>query len=320
MLLIICMYPELSHNFDWSQVHDKSALIFGITASFLLALIIYLSIWSLLKNSLYIPPLCFLFAQPALLVRSLGICHILVHWSMTYYAQTCLEPTHKLQQFHYFMAGMNLFFVLLFLVQTYLKSDLCSHYSYGLELLFGLAVYNHWVLIAERILPNVVFGYPIPYYQDIAEVAEKLLPYYFTLIVLLNFWHKPFIDSFFFVRLFLELIFITHTCLIKTYIYTNNGWTLLMGLLMLTYYMLSGTLAPADKLIVWCWNSAALFVIAVMEVLEILTKTRIMIIFVVLLSILVFAFSWRCLFVDLIGILLCIPLCIFLFIVTLLLK
>ena len=271
-------------------------------------------------NSLYIPPACFLLAQPALLVQSLGTCHILVHWSMTYYAQTCLKPTHKLQPFHYLMAGMNLLFVLLFLAQTYLKSDLCSHYIYGLELLLGLTVYSYWVLMAERIFPSVIFGYPIPYYQDIAEVAEKLLPYYFPLIVLLNFWHKPFVDNFFFVRLLLELIFITHTCLIKTYIHTNNGWTLFIDMSMVTYYMLSGTRAPADKLLVWGWGLAAMFVTVVMDILKILTKTRVIIIVVVLLSIFVFIFTWKYIFLELLGIVICILLYIFLLTVSLLLK
>ena len=71
-------------------------LIIGIAASFLLALIIYLSTWSLLTNSLFILQACFLLAQPAALGQSLGTCHLLVHWSMTYYAQPAVSslPTN----------------------------------------------------------------------------------------------------------------------------------------------------------------------------------------------------------------------------------
>ena len=144
--------------------------------------------------------------------------------------------------------------------------------------------------MAERVFPTDVFGYPIPYYQDIAEVAEKMLPYFFTLIVLVNLWHKPFVDNFFFMRLFLELIFITHTCLIKTYIHTNFEWTLLMALLVFTYKMLSGNIVPAEKLLIFGWTLAVGFVMGVMVALKILTKTKRILTAVVLVSIFDFIF------------------------------
>ena len=319
----ICIhYPESSHNFNWFQIHDKSALLIGITISFLLTPIIYLSIWSLLDNSFSVPPFHVILAQPAPVVESLGTCHLLVHLSLTYYALTCLKPAHKLQPFHYLMAGMNLLFVVLFLSQTYyIKSDLTSHYIDGLEMLSGLIIYICWVFIAEIKFPAVILGHLIPCYQDIAELAEKLLSCQFAMFVLYNFWHKPFVDNFFFVRLFLELIFITHTCLIKTYIHTNDVWTVSMALLVLTYCILSGNIAPSEKLIVLVWTLASGFVMAVMVALKILTKTmRIMTIVVVLLSIIVFIFTWKYKLVELFSIVLGILLYIVLFIVTLLLK
>lgn len=267
------MHTGLLHNiyFNWSQ--EQPALIIGIATSFLLAIIIYLSMWNILENSLYNPPYGLLLAQPASVLPSLCTCHILVHWSMTFYAQTYLGPTHKLQQFHYLMAGTNLFFVVLFLAQTHLNGDLITSQYLELQIgihayAFGFNVYTAW-----KKHPTVVhvFDYPIDT-NVAAEVAEKLEPYYFTLIVLLNFWHKPFVDNFFVVRLFFELTFITHTCLVKTYIHTNEKWAQLIGCLMYTYFVTTlGTGAPSKKLTIFGWNS---LLFAVKDVIQTVTQTK----------------------------------------------
>ena len=85
---------------------------------------------------------------------------------------------------------------------------------------------------------GLLFGYFTPFSQDIAEVAEMCLPYYFSFVVLLNFWFKPFNDSVFIVKIVLELIFITHSCLVHTSVQKNKYWNLLLELMVLTYYFL----------------------------------------------------------------------------------
>ena len=217
---------------------DKLALVAGIAASFLLALVIYVPVRSLFFNTSTginfgdeIDTI-----NPLELVLPLHIIHQLGHWAMTYYAQTRLKYSNSLQPFHYWMAGMNLVFVLLYVVQCYLIPD-NLFYQGTIDLNIGTWGLYLWILIAKSNGRGLVFGYSIPYTQGVSEFAKKWLPYYFSFIILLNFWYKPFIESLFFVRTFLDLIFITHSCLMQTLMHENKYWTLFLELMVTSYFL-----------------------------------------------------------------------------------
>ena len=269
-------------EFKQSLSADKVALIIGVAASVLLALLIYVFTGSLLKNS---PTYgssrnFFLFGKPLLMLVSqpLYILHQLALWAMLYYARTHLKCSHKLQPFHYWMAGMNLVFVLLYVAQSYL---FLGNISYRLPAELPLIVLglSYWFLIAKSSGRGFIFGYPVLYTQDIAEVAEKCLPYYFSFAVLFNFWYKPFVDKYmlFFVRLVVELIFITHSCLIQTHIHENKYWSLLLELMVLPYSVIIlvfplSTPKPTLDILLFSLFCVAVFAISQMHGLNFLTR------------------------------------------------
>ena len=147
---------------------------------------------------------------------------------------------YKLQPFHFWMAGINLVFVLLYVAQSHLFPDKIS-YDLPNELPLVVLGLSWWILIAKSCGRGLIFGYSISYSQSIAEVAETSLPYYFSFVVLFNFWYKPFVDiyGYFFVRLVVELIFIAHSCLIQTHFYKNKYWTLLLEVMVLPYVLIT---------------------------------------------------------------------------------
>ena len=177
--------------------------------------------------------------ESSLLLYSLSyILHQLAHWAMTYYAQICLKCSNSLQTFHYWMAEMNIFFVLLYFIWCrQIPNSIYNTDTVDLDSV-GISSFSIWILTAMSNRRGFLFGYFIPFSQDIAEVAEMCLPYYFSFVVLLNFWFKPFNDSIFFVKIVIELIFITHSCLVQTSVQKNKYWNLLLELMVLTYYFL----------------------------------------------------------------------------------
>ena len=142
-----------------------------VAASVLLALLIYVSTGSFLRNKSSRPQYVFLSEQPLqmLVSQPLYILHQMAHWVMVYYARTHLKCSHKLQPFHYWMAGMNLVFVLLYIAQFYLLPDNIS-YSLPGELPLIVLGLSYWFLIGKSSGRGLIFGYSIPYSQHIAEV------------------------------------------------------------------------------------------------------------------------------------------------------
>ena len=278
---------------------DKLALTVGIAASFLLALVIYMSVGSLLKPSSHHFKTSselnlYLVKHPLALVLSLYSFHQLAHWAMTYYAQTRLRCRNSLQPFHYWMVGMNLVFVLLYVAQCYLLPDWLFYrdvidlniVTWGLYLLIFITKCNR---------RGLVFGYPIPYTQGVSEFCEKCLPYYFSFIILLNFWYKPFTEGLFFVRIFLDLIFVTHSCLIQTRIHENKYWTLLLELMVISYFLLK---VNADSTKVdYClitWIYIAIFVISQMHEFPFITRMmKLLIIMFTLISLAGCVYFWN---------------------------
>ena len=210
---------------------DELVLIVGIAASFLLALVIYVSVGSFLKPNSHLY-YSYLVKNLQVLVSSLYIFHQSAHWAMTYYAQTRLKCSNSLKPFHYCMVGMNLVFVLLYIVQCRLVPD-NIFYQDAKDLNMGTLYLYLWIVIAKGDRRGIALGYSIPYTQGVSEFFEKRLPYFFSFIILLNFWYKPFIEKLFFVRIFLDLILITHSCLIQTRIYENKYWTLFLELMVM---------------------------------------------------------------------------------------
>ena len=277
------------------------ALIIGVAASVLLALLIYAFTGDLLKNDPTISSREFiLFGKPLqmLVSQPMYIFHQLAHWAMVYYARTHLKSSHELQPFHYWMAGMNLVFVWLHVAQSYLFLDNIS-YRLPLELPIIVLGLSYWFLTAKSSGRGLMFGYTFPYFQDIAEVAEASLPYYFSFVVLFSFWYKPFIDKFmlFLLRLAVELIFITHSCLIQTHVHENKYWNLLLELMVLSYLSIicifpASTPRPTFEFILLSLFYAAVFAISQMHGLNFLTRMM-KIVIAVLLIFLVILFDFR---------------------------
>ena len=252
--------------------------LIGVAASVLLALLIYMSTRSLLKNDFSKSQELFLFKQPLqmLVSQPLYLIHQLAHWAMVYYARTHLNCSHKLQPFHYLMAGINFVFVLLYVAWSYLFPNKLS-YRLSDELPLIVLGLSYWFLIAKSNRRGLAFGHSFPYFQGIAEVAEMCLPYYFSFAVLFKFWYKAFVDRYmhFFLRLVVELIFITHSCLVQTHIHENKSWTLLLELMVLPYFTMI-LLFPDEREIILLLSliCAALFAISQMHGLDFLTRTK----------------------------------------------
>ena len=258
-------------------------VLIGVATSVLLALLIYVSTGSILKNNSLQP---------------LYILHQLAHWAMVYYAQTHLKCSQKLQPFHYWMAGMNLVFMLLYIVKSYIIPDSVS-YRLPKELLTLIVLgLSYWLLIAKSNSRGLIFGYFVPK-QGIAEVAEKCLPYYFSFAVLFNFWYEPFIDRYMCLRLVVELIFITQSCLIQTYAYENKYLSILFELMVLPYLIITFffPIEPQQQLLLAILTlslvCAAVFAISQMHGLNFLTRMIKIVITVLLISFaILFDFIW----------------------------
>ena len=152
----------LSHE----VVSDKLALIVGIVASFLLALVIYVSVWSFLKpSSFHLNTLSeinlYLVKNPQVLVSSLYVFHYPIHYAMTYYAQTRLRCSNSLQPFHYWMVGMNFVFVMLHVRCSVSSSTLL--YRDAIDLNLSTVFLYVLIVTAKSTRRGLVFGYSIPY-------------------------------------------------------------------------------------------------------------------------------------------------------------
>ena len=169
----------------------------------------------------------------------LYIYHQVLHWAMTFYAKTRLESSHRLKPFHYWMAGMNLIFVLLHcLAQTRFtgrqRSEGHPHQNFGL---IGWSL-SYYFLLAKSNKRGIVFGYSIPFTRGVLELFEEGLCYYFSWAVLFNFWNIPSPEGTFSLSLKLtfEIIFILHSCLIQSHIHENKYWTALLELMVIIYF------------------------------------------------------------------------------------
>ena len=168
----------------------------------------------------------------------LYICHQVLHWAMTFYAKTRLESSHRLKPFHYWMAGMNLIFVLLHLARTRFtgrhRSEGHPHQNFGL---IGWSL-SYYFLLAKSNKRGIVFGYSIPFTQGVLELFEEGLCYYFSWAVLFSFWNIPSPEGTFSLSLKLtfEIIFILHSCLIQSHTHENKYWTALLELMVIIYF------------------------------------------------------------------------------------
>ena len=282
------MYLHAGSKFKGSFSADKMVLIAKMVAtSVLLALLIYVSTGSILKNDS---------SQPYVYIL-----HQLANWAMVYYARTHLKCSHKLQPFHYWMAGMNLVFVLLYVVKSYLIPDSVSNRLPENLLALIVLGLSYWLLIAKSNSRGLIFGYLVPK-QGIPEVAEKYLPYYFSFAVLFNFWYEPFTDRYmcFFLRLVVELIFITKICLIQTYAYENKYLSILLELMALPYlfsilFLPEVTLDYRFPTVILTLSlvCAAVFAISQMHGLHFLTRMIKIVITVLLISFAILLELWN---------------------------
>ena len=179
-------------------------------------------------------------------------CHQVFHWSMTCYARFFLKTSRKLQSFHYWMAGVNIFFVLLHLALSHWTHGSISaiyhyyrsvHYhgyyiSYerddDLPILWGL---SYWILLAKSGQRGAFFGLSIPFTKPIVLFADELLDFVFSWAVLYTYWCHPLKEI---STLIIELIFITHSCLIQTSFHKNKCWTIFveMNVLFFMFHVL----------------------------------------------------------------------------------
>ena len=72
--------------------------------------------------------------------------------------------------------------------------------------------------------------------SGLVKLAKEILPFCFSTVILLSFWHHP-LDgtSFLLVRLVFELFFIAHSCLIRTPFFENKYWMLFLELLVIAF-------------------------------------------------------------------------------------
>ena len=200
------------------------------------------------------------------LVWSLYICHQVFHWSMLLYARCYLRTSHKLQPFHYWMAGVNLLFILLHLAQTHLTYDglACNKNDAFLHVLF-LSMLIH---IAESDRRGLFFCNSFYSASSrLRKLAKEVLPFYFSMVILFSFWHHPLDGTpVLIARLVFELIFIVYSCLVRTLLFENKYWMLFLELLMLGFMTLLLDLPDLRTVVVpLLFVSQLVFVISAMH-------------------------------------------------------
>ena len=214
-------------------------ILAGIALSIILGLLVY-GLSSLLDrfNRIYSPNVdadCVIKHPNTLshlFIWSLYISHQVFHWSMLYYAQNYLkQSSRKIHPFHYWMAGMNLVFVLLHLIQTHVTYDglVCSHLIHDHSLLwilwFILALSIH---IVESDRRGFFLCYSFFHSPKLVKFAKKTLWLLFSAVILFNFWNYPLDvnhNSGLVVQV-LELFFIAYSCLARTSFHENKYWLL----------------------------------------------------------------------------------------------
>ena len=183
-------------------------------------------------------------ARPSVML--LYACHQVFHWSMTCYARFFLKTSRKLQSFHYWMAGVNIFFVLLHLALSHWTHgsifSAAHHYNnYGvyyptydtevnLLILWGL---SYWILLAKSGQRGIFFGLSVPFTKPIVLVANELLDFVFSWAVLYTYWRHPLKEI---STLIIELIFVAHSCLIRTTFHKNKYWTMFVEMVLLFFF------------------------------------------------------------------------------------
>ena len=105
------------------------------------------------------------------------------------------------------------------------------------------------------------------------------------------------IYGYFFLRLIVELIFITHSCLIQTHVHENKYWTLLLELMVLPYVTMTLMFPTEPKnhlqllILLLSLTYAVVFAISQMHGLSFLTRTIKMVITVLLISHVIIVFE-----------------------------
>ena len=184
--------------------------------------------------------------EPTILTRLtvwlLYLSHQVLHWAMVYHGQKSVKYSHALRPFNYWMVGMNMFFVVLHLLQTHTTYDgLAQDAQHILAALGPVTVMLIWVLLMENNRRGMFFGYALPLSKDLVEFSRKYHGYYFSWAIVYNFWYHPMEGTMAHLSgLLYKFFLLTQSCLIMTPIHRNKYWTTALEFMVI----LHGTLVP----------------------------------------------------------------------------
>ena len=171
-----------------------------------------------------------------LTVWLLYLSHQVLHWAMVYYGQNSVKYSHTLRPFNYWMVGMNIFFVVMHLLQTHTTYDSLAQDTHILAALGSVAVMLIWVLLMENNRRGLFFGYAFPFPKDLVEFSRKYHGYYFSWAIVYNFWYHPMEGTMAHLSgLLYKFILLTQSCLIMTPIHRNKYWTTALEFMVLLH-------------------------------------------------------------------------------------
>ena len=223
---------------------DEKALAIGISICVLLVLLVR-AVSDRLAAVPHLPDAgamwyYWILPEPTALTRLtvwlLYLSHQVLHWAMVYYGQKSVKYNHALQPFNYWMVGMNIFFIVIHLLQTHTTYDSLAQDTHILTALGSVAVMLIWVLLMENNRRGIFFGYAFPFPKDLVEFSRRYHGYYFSWAIVYNFWYHPMEGSLAHLSgLLYKFILLTHSCLIMTPIHRNKYWTTALEFMVLIH-------------------------------------------------------------------------------------
>lgn len=134
--------------------------------------------------------------EPTFWSRATGwgffVLHQLAVWGCIWWAQrTKLRYTSALHPINYLLLAINVGFIGLHFLQTYVWYDGLAQDTPIISSLGAVALMLVFVLIMETPRRGLFFGKKLPFLQEFARLIRKYHGYYFSLAAVYTFWYHP---------------------------------------------------------------------------------------------------------------------------------
>jgi hypothetical protein len=167
----------------------------------------------------------------------LYLLHQVSLWSLIGYAQTRVKKyVAGLHKVNLAALGVNVFFIILHLVQTQvwfdgLAQDVSIFSSQG-----SVIVMLVWILLMENSRRGLFFGKRVPFSQRVISFARKYHGYVFSWAIVYTFWFHPMVNtSGHLIGFFYMFLLLLQGSLFFTRIHINKWWTLVQEVTVLVH-------------------------------------------------------------------------------------